>query len=51
MNEERVEYSKGKLPDLEQLLNKIWSIFKLIEDEVQEDETLQAAVTAQIQKG
>ena len=32
LNEERVEYSKGKSPELEQLLNKIGSIFKPIEE-------------------
>jgi hypothetical protein len=50
LNEERVEYSKGKQPNLEQLLNKIRSIFKLIEEEALEDEALQAALTAQIRK-
>jgi hypothetical protein len=50
LNEERVEYSKGKSPDLEQLLNKIGSNFKPIEEEAPEDETLQAALTAQIRK-
>jgi hypothetical protein len=50
LNEERVGYSKGKSPDLEQLLNKIGSIFKPIEEEALEDETLQAALTAQISK-
>ena len=50
LNEERVEYGKGKQPDLEQLLNKIGSIFKPIEEEAPEDETLQAALTAQIRK-
>ena len=50
LNDERVEYSKGNSPDLEQLLNKIGSIFKPIEEEAPEDETLQAALTAQIRK-
>ncbi len=50
LNEERVEYSKGKSPDLEQLWNKIGSIFKPIEEEAPEDETLHAALTAQIRK-
>ena len=45
-----MEYSKGKSPDLEQLLNKIGSIFKPIEEEAPEDETLQAALTAQFRK-
>ena len=51
LNEECVEYSKGKSLDLEKLLNKIGSIFKPIEEEAQEDESLQAALTAQIRKG
>ncbi len=50
LNEERVEYSKGKSPDLEQLLKKIGSISKPIEEEAPEDETLQVALTAQIRK-
>ncbi len=54
LNEERVEYSKGKLLDLELLLNTksctICSIFKPIEKEAQEDESLHAAPTAQIRK-
>jgi hypothetical protein len=50
LNEERVEYSKGKTLDLELLLNRIGSIFKPIEEEAQEDEALQAALTAQICK-
>jgi hypothetical protein len=45
-----VEYSKGKTLDLELLLNRIGSIFKPIEVEAPEDETLQAALTAQIPK-
>jgi hypothetical protein len=52
LNEERVEYSKGKSLDLELLLNRIGSIFNLkpIEEETPEDESLQAALTAQICK-
>ncbi len=50
LNEEHMEYSKGKSPDLEQLLNKIRSIFKHIEEEAPEDETLQAALIAKISK-
>jgi hypothetical protein len=50
LNEERVEYSKGKSLDLEMLLNRIGSIFKPIEEEAQEDESLQAALMAQIGK-
>ncbi len=49
LNEERVEYSKGKSLDLELLLSRIGSIFKPIEEEAP-DETLQAALTAQIRK-
>jgi hypothetical protein len=45
LNEERVEYSKGKLLDLELLLNRIGNIFKPIEEETPEDESLQAALT------
>jgi len=50
LNEERVEYGKGKQPDLEQLLNKIGCIFKPIEEAAPEDENLQAALTAQVRK-
>ena len=50
LNEELVEYSKGKTLNFELLLNRIGSIFKPIEEEAQEDETLQAALTAQICK-
>jgi hypothetical protein len=50
LNEERVEYSKGKMLDLELLLIRIGSIFKQIEEEAPEDETLQAALKAQICK-
>ena len=46
LNEERVEYSKGKSLDLELLLNRIGNIFKPIEEQALEDETLQAALTA-----
>ncbi len=49
-HEERVEYSKGKSLDLEKLLNRIGSIFKLIEEEAPVDKSLQAALTAQIRK-
>jgi hypothetical protein len=51
LNKEHVEYSKGKSLDLELLLDRIGSIFKPIEEEAQEDESLQAALTAQIRKG
>jgi hypothetical protein len=50
LNDERVEYSKGKVLDLELLLNRIGSVFKPIEDETQEDESLQAALSAQVRK-
>ncbi len=50
LNEERVEYSKRKSLDLEMFLNRIRSIFKPIEEEAPEDESLQAAFTAQIRK-
>ena len=50
LNEERVEYSKGKSLDLEMLLNRIGRILKHIEEEALEDESLQAALTAQIRK-
>ncbi len=50
LNEERVKYSKGKSLDLELLLNRICSILKPIEEEAPEDESLQAALTAQIRK-
>ncbi len=43
MNEERVEHSKGKSLDLELLLNRIGSIFKPIEEEAPDDETLQSS--------
>ena len=53
LNDERVEtveYSKGKALDLELLLNMIGSVFKPIEDETPEDESLQAALSAQVRK-
>ncbi len=50
LNEERVEYSKGKKLDLELLLNSIGGIFKRVEEEAQDKESLQAALTAQIRK-
>jgi hypothetical protein len=40
LNEERVEYSKGKSLDLELLLNRIGSIFKPIEEAAPEDALL-----------
>ena len=50
LNDERLEYSKGKALDLELLLNRIGGVFKPIEDETPEDESLQAALSAQIRK-
>ena len=50
MNDERVEYSKGKVLDLELLLNRIGSVFKPIEEETPEEESLQAALSAQVRK-
>ena len=50
LNDERVEYSKSKTLDLELLLNRISRVFKPIEDEIPEDESLQAALSAQVRK-
>ncbi len=50
LNEERVEFSGGKKLDLDLLLNRISSIFKPFEEENQKDESLQAALTAQVCK-
>ena len=50
LNDERVEYSKGKKLDLESLLNRTGSVFKPIEDETPEVESLQGALTAQVCK-
>ena len=50
LNGERVKYSKGKVLDLELLLNRIGSDFKPIEDETPEDESLQSALSAQVRK-
>ncbi len=50
LNEERVESSKEMSLDLELLLNRIRSIFNPIEEGAPEDESLQAALTAQIRK-
>ncbi len=41
-------YSKGKKLDFKLLLNRISSICKPIEEEAPEDDSLQAAITAQI---
>ena len=49
LNDERVEtveYSKGKALDLQLLLNRINSVFKPIEDETHEGESLQAALSS-----
>ncbi len=48
LSEEGVENSKGKKLDLELLLNIIGSVSKPIEEETPEDESLQAALTAQV---
>ena len=48
LNEERD--SKGKKLDIELLINIIGSVFKPIEDETPEDESLQAALTTQVRK-
>ena len=50
LNDERVEYSKGKVLDRELLLNRIGSVFKPIEDGTPEEESLQAALSAQVRK-
>ncbi len=50
MNEERVEYSRGKKLDLISLLNRIGSFFNSIEKETSEYGSLQAALTAQVRK-
>ena len=50
LNDERVEDSKGKELDLELLLNRIGSVFKPIEDDTPEEESLQAALSWQGRK-
>ena len=50
LNDERVEYSKGKALELELLLNRIGSVFKPVEDETPDEESLQAALSAQVRK-
>ena len=50
LNDERVEYSKGKVLELELLLNRIGSVFKPVEDDTPEEESLQAALSAQVRK-
>ena len=50
LNDERVEYNKGKVLDLELLLNRIGRVFKPIEDETPEEESLHAALSAQVRK-
>ena len=50
LNDERVEYSKGKVLDLELLLNRIGSVFKPVEDDTLDEESLQAALSAQVRK-
>ena len=44
LNDERVEYSKGKTLELELLLNRIGSVFKPVEEETPDEESLQAAL-------
>ena len=50
LNDERVEYSKGKVLELELLLNRIGIVFKPVEDDTPEEESLQAALSAQVRK-
>ena len=50
LNDERVEYSKGKALELELLLNRIGSVFKPVEEETPDEESLQAALSAQVRK-
>ena len=50
LNDERVEYSKGKALELELLLNRIGSVFKPVEEETPDVESLQAALSAQVRK-
>ena len=50
LNDERVEYSKGKVLDRELLLNRIGSVFKPVEDDTPEEESPQAALSAQVRK-
>ena len=50
LNDECVEYSKWKVLDLKVLLNRIGSVFKPIEDDTPEEESLQAALSAQVRK-
>ena len=50
LNYERVEYSKGKALELELLLNRIGSVFKPVEEETPDEESLQAALSAQVRK-
>ena len=50
LNDKRVEYSKGKVLELELLLNRIGIVFKPVEDDTPEEESLQAALSAQVRK-
>jgi hypothetical protein len=50
LNWSKTFLNHGKTLDLELLLNRIGSIFRLFEGEALEDETLQAALTSQISK-
>ncbi len=48
LNDERVEYNNGKKLDLEVLLNRIYIVFNPIEKKAPEDDSLQAALLAQV---
>ena len=50
LNDERVEYSNGKVLELELLPNIIGSVFKPVEDDTPEKESLQVALSAQVRK-
>ena len=50
LNDQRVEYSKVEVLDLELLLNRIGSVFKPVEEETPDEESLQAALSAQVRK-
>ena len=50
LNDERVEYSKGKALELELLLNRIGSVFKPVDDETPDEHCLDLA-KVQTQQG
>ena len=50
LHAERVESWNGKVLDLELLLNQVRGIFKPNEDGLEEDITLQTALSAQVRK-